>query len=400
MKTHTRLVVVLFAITLFSACNSDSAAPKQDSAIPPASKDNRNGKPELWLYAVTVNDLVLRSQPTKNSNALGKMPEGSFCQGSGVLSANREEATLRDMQYYEPFYKVKTLSGTPKEGWAYGGGLLCIYTGEEKNAPSLDKISVFSALLKKLNAKQLSSGKQAWDFVKKHYAESERSLTDAVFFLLQQYLRRMEFEGDYYTQTEQFPWTEQDQSAILKNSFDYNKYPLTRQLAVNGFRLAYAEGVIFPVVDYQPLNDFFSSRCSPAVTEYLAQSLEEQLHPEFEDGAIVLPLVKVADRAVFWENFNKKHPYFPLADETTASEQFTRQLLVTGSDNTPIYDYETKKILSEYREMWDHVVSNYPNTATGAQVKAFRDLCAQEQWKYTKAIEQKEMEILGLPAEE
>ena len=402
MKTPAYLYCAFLALAFFAACKSDSAAPKQDAASPAAnlSKDSMGVKPEIWLYAVTVNDLLLRGQPTQNSNSLGKMQEGVFCTGRGTVSKNQEEATLRDIQYNEPYYRVKTFGAAPKEGWAYGGGLLCIYAGTEKEAPNMEKLSALANFLKNLDPKKIASGKQAWDYVKNRFPDSNKQTTDAAFFLLQHFLCRMEYEGDYYTQTEQLPWTEQDQLAIHNNTFDANKYPLTRQLANSGFRLAYAEGAIFPVVDYQVLADFFIPKCSPGAVDYLRQSLEEQLNPEFEDGGIVLPLQQVADRAVFWEKFNMNYPYFPLSDETRSYEQFTRQMLVTGSDNTPIFDYETKEILPEYKEMWDYVLSKYPQTATGAQVKSFRDLCAREGWKYTKAVEQKEMEILGLPAEE
>jgi hypothetical protein len=402
MKTPAYLYCAFLSLAFFTACNSDSAAPKkQDAALPssPLSKDSIGVKPEIWLYAVTVNDLLLRGQPTKNSVSVGRMQEGAFCIGRGTVSKNREEATLRDIQYNEPYFQVNTLGAAPKEGWAYGGGLLCIYAGTEKEAPDMEKLSALSNFFKNLDLKKIASGKQAWDYVKNRFSDTNKQTTDAAFFLLLHFLSRMEYEGDYYTQTEQFPWTEQDQEAIHNNTFDVDKYPLTRQFANSGFRPAYAEGAIFPVVDYQALADFFSPRCSPGAVDYLKQSLEEQLNPEFSDGGIVLPLQQVADRAAFWEKFNLNYPYFPLSEETRSFEQFTREILMTGSDNTPIFNYETKEILPEYKETWDYVLSKYPQTATGAQIKSFRDLCAREGWKYTKAVEQKEMEILGLPAE-
>ena len=144
---------------------------------------------------------------------------------------------------------------------------------------------------------------------------------------------------------------------------------------------------MFPIADWQRLHEFFGSKVSPVMKKYLDQEVIEKRELETEDAGIVIPVEQIAERAVFWERFQKEHPQFVLADQVQISARWTRELLFFGADNTPMFDFETKQIQPEFKAAWQLVQQKYPDTQLAQKCKEITDLCAANGWKYTKEIE-------------
>lgn len=387
MTTRKLLPLLALFVVAFTACQQeakkvDSKAPVSSAltAPPPAAK------PEIYLYAVTVDNLLLREQPNKSGKVITKFAEGALVKGLGEVSANKEEVTLREVVLLEPYFKV-TAPATEQFGWAYGGGLKLAYAGSQAGSPDLNRLSQLTGFLKTLNTKQLDSGKKASDFVKTHYADANGALADAVFVLLEHFLHRMETEGEFYSMTEQIPWKDEDYAAIYENKFDMNKYPVTKSLAENGFVLESAEGMVFPLVDWDKLGAFFGPKVSASMKSFLDEEMLEKQNTDSEDGGLIIPIQQIADRAVFWEKFNQANPYFILRYETLESQRWMLIVLLNGMDNTPMSDYETKNVLEEYKKAWAYVQEKYPGTLVASKCKEISDLCLAEGWKRTQRVE-------------
>jgi hypothetical protein len=388
---------ILFAAMLLSACDGgisnqagtpNAALAPQPTAPPPAVK------PEVYLYAVMVDKLNLREQPNKDGKVVGQFPEGDFVTGTGEVSPDKEEVTLRGMYFNEPYLKVTSMGTAPKSGWAYGGALQRIYAGPNASSPDLSKLTPLTGFLKTLNVKKLESGKKAWDFVKTNYASSSGTVADAAFILLERFFRRMETEGEFYKLTEAVQWADTDYEAIYKNTFDATKYPVTKNLAENGFGIATGEGMVFPVTDWSKLRDFFAPKTTPAMKAFIEQHTAEENTPMYEDGGLIVPIEKVAERAVFWEKFNQLNPDFVLNEQTKESQMWMRNVILNGADNTPMYEYESQTVNEEYKKTWADIQQKYPGTELARQVKQVADLCAAEGWKRTKKVEDLQMKLL------
>ncbi|HPI08114.1 MAG TPA: SH3 domain-containing protein [Saprospiraceae bacterium] len=385
MKSY-QFLAPLALVLLLSACGSDSQ-PANTAAAPAVSTEDPKIKPEVYLFATTVDKLNLREAPNKNGNVITQLAEGDFVESTGEVSVNKEEAQLRGITYLEPYFKVTSTTPEQHNGWAYGGALQRVYAGSRANSPDLGKLSQFTMFLKTLDAKKLESGKKAWDYVKSNLGSANGSLADATFILLDQYLFRMEREGEFYTLTEKIAWTDQDYMDIHDNKFDMNRYPATKPLAENGFRLATGEGMVFPVVDWNQLSAFFSGKVTGPMAVYIKEETTESNETMYNDGGIIVPLQEIADRAAAWEKFNKDNPYFARKEETVESERWMRLIMVNGSDNTPTFDYESQMIRDDFKNVWAYIAQKYPGTQLATVTKELSDLCAAEGWKRTKKVE-------------
>jgi hypothetical protein len=391
MKLFFKLLAfgVALCATTFFACKNESKpaadAPATGATTP--STPPPDSKPGFYLYAVGVDNLNLREQPNKNAKVVAQFAEGEFVEGTGETSTNKEEVSLRGIPYNEQY--VKVISTTPQQhaGWAYGGALNLVYAGERANSPDLGKLSQLTLFLKTLNAKKLESGKKAWDYARQHFATANGTLADAACILLADFMFHMEAEGGFYTLTEKIQWAQDDYDAVSADKFDMNKYPLTKSLAENGFRLAAAEGSIFPIADQSKLAEFFAPKATASMRQYLEQVAFEQKNPSMDDAAIVVPLEQMAERAIFWERFNQQNPHFLRAAETREAERWMRLSLIMGESNTPAFDYETATVSDDFKRVWADILQKYPGSKLAALVKEISDLCAAEGGKRSKKVE-------------
>lgn len=374
------LLVFASALTLF-ACNQTPTQPADHTVAAPAAPV----KPEIILYATGVDKLNLREQPSKDGKIIAQIAEGRFLKGTGEVSTNKEEATLRNIPYNEPYIRV---SAGQQSGWAYGGALIPVYSGSLAGIPDTNQLQQLTGFIKTLNIKKLESGKQAWAFTEQAFGNTSGVTADAAVILLERFFRRLEVEGEFYTLTEKINWTPEDYQAISEDKFDMTKYPLTISLKENGFRLEEGEGMVFPVADWSKLQAFFGSKTTPAMRSFIDQNTVEQIEKPWDDGGIIIPLEKLADRAAYWENFNRENPYFPLSEETGESERWMRLVLMNGSDNTPTFDYETQAITADFKNVWAYILQKYPGTDLAKTTKEISDLCAADGWKRTKKVEE------------
>jgi hypothetical protein len=390
------IVPILILSVFFGACKSDSSNSVKPNLKSAESATPGVSKPEIYLYTVDVDKLNIRDQSSKTGKVLAQLPEGAIVEGTGEVSSNKEEVTLRDIPYNEPYFKVKT-GGS--EGWAYSAALSPIYTGPTAIKPDVAKLTALSTFLKGLNSKELGSGKKAFNYISEHFSTASGSSADAAFIMFRNFMMRMESEGSFYSQTEAMDWSNQDYEDIYSEKFNMDKYPYTKLLKENGFRLETAEGMVFPITDLSKLVDFFSGKVTPPMKEYLIQTLDEQKNSAFSDGGIIVGLDTLIQRAIFWEKFNTQNPYFVLGEETREMERWERITILVGADNTPAFDYETQMQTAEFKKAFADIQQKHAGTKLAKACKELSDLLAAEGGKRSPIvdawIEKRHLESMG-----
>ena len=398
MKTISCSSLLLAGLLFFASCandnksasaNTGSSAEAPTAAPAPGASSTDIGaeKPEFYLHAAAVDKLLMREEPSqKSTKVVYKIAKGELLEGNGEVSDNIETAMLSGIEIEAPFYRVNSTTPDKKTGWVFGGALRTVYAGPKSGSPDQARVAMLAKTLASFKLTELSSGQKAWDYVRKNFSDANGALADAAFMLLEQHIRSMVFDGNFYNMTERVQWADTDYNKVSAGSFDMNSTPVTRQLAAAGMSLGTAEGMIFPTVDYKRLQDFFGNKLTPAMREYLAQTTKEEADPMYDDGGIMIPLETVAERAFFWEQFNKKYPWFVRREETANSERWAGTALLCGADNTPIYDFESEKINEDHKNAWKSVLSKYPGSTLATDTKAFYDLCEAEAWKMTPKV--------------
>jgi len=212
-------------------------------------------------------------------------------------------------------------------------------------------------------------------------------LADAAFTLLEAFMRRVERESGLEDVAAMERFSPEEIEAIFLKNFDPESKPFTAALVANGFRLVTSEGLIFAIPDLRRFQDFFSPRVTHPMQVYLNQRTAEQRVPMISDGMVLLPLANLADLAVFWEKFNRQNPKFLRIDETQASERWLQYVVLSGTDNTPLFDPNSGQVHADFRKTWDYIQREFPDTQTAQLVKQLMDICEAAGWKQDKKID-------------
>lgn len=388
MKTLRRTLVLVALATGWIACNSSGESKKMaPEASPVSSVPAAPAKPDFTLFMIGTDNLLLRDQPSKTgSKVISKFAQGDFVECTGKVSDKKEEALIHNIPMKEPYYEVISTTPEQHKGWAFGGALTPVYAGARASSPDLGKLSQLTTFLKPLSTKKLDSGKKAWDYVKTNFATANGPLADAAFVILEQFMTNLERDGEFYSMTEKIDYSDDDYKAMQDGSFDVSKYPETKALDASGFSIAMGEGSVFPVSSTAKFHAFFSSKVTPAMKAYLDQALLESKVQAWDDGGIIIPLEQLADRAAFWENFNKQYPYFILKARTQESQNWVSLALLNGENNTPTYDFNSMAIDENFKKVWAYILQKYPGTDLAKLAKQLNDLCAAEGWKRSEKV--------------
>lgn len=111
-----------------------------------------------------------------------------------------------------------------------------------------------------------------------------------------------------------------------------------QRIAVAGWELGTIEGSFFVQTDDNWIQTTFDAIMPVDWREYFLQ-LSKELREEFtHDAFILIPFDEVRKRIIYWEEFLKRHPLFPLRDEP--EYRIVRYLAVylSGTDNSRIYE--------------------------------------------------------------
>jgi hypothetical protein len=148
---------------------------------------------------------------------------------------------------------------------------------------------------------------------------------------------------------------------------DYN-----RKLKDNGYEVAMDEGMTFILQD----RDFISTNLYPFISnslrEYLTQLNKENKEGFATDGGLIISPTQLAKRIIWFENFMTANPNFIFSAKCLETKTGYLSILLTGMDNTPLYDdYETKKLSQYYADGYQYLLSKYPNSQTTKIVQPY-----------------------------
>jgi hypothetical protein len=370
-------ICLLFLLLCWIACKNDQVTKPAEQTPQVAVKD---------FYSVTVNDLRLRAEPNGNAAVLTQLPEGAIVESLGEVSAQKEEVELRGRLWLEPYYLV--MAPSKQKGWLYGGGLLRIYSGDGKATPDYRVLEDFSKKLASLDIRKAESGKTAFSIAQAAFANTDVPTVDAGSLLLENFLKRILFEGELYLYTDSEKWADiKLVNSVYEGTFDMNTLPETKQLAEGGFLLMAAEGSVFPEVNYRTISSHFSGKLSPSLQAYYDQTAKETDKPVWDDGGIILPLPEIADRAAWWERFTKDNPTFVQREAAQFNAAYLIHSITNGGDNTPIFDYDKEEIVPEFRAVWKTAQQKYPGTRLAEMCGRMEKTCQAANWKLTPEVE-------------
>ena len=138
-------------------------------------------------------------------------------------------------------------------------------------------------------------------------------------------------------------------------------------LTKNGLRVYEEEGLAYITRDWHFMAEHFSATLSPAMQEYLVQEEKEDRERFQDDAAISITPVQLSERAVWWEQFARRHPQFLYTSRALDHHAFYVRVLLTGMDNTPV-TRGGGGLADYYETAYDYIGRQFNGSETNAVV--------------------------------
>lgn len=153
-----------------------------------------------------------------------------------------------------------------------------------------------------------------------------------------------------------------------------------------GLVLKSTEGFIYIDRSTDPIRAFFFNHLSPATKEFYNQFETETNQELAEDGMLLISPKELAVRLAFWETFLVKYPNHLFAEFAKNNTKDYLRYLMEGMDNTPAFDFETKKMYPEFLEAYQYLIRNYPALPSSAVIDDYILLLKKHDYHRTDTV--------------
>lgn len=156
---------------------------------------------------------------------------------------------------------------------------------------------------------------------------------------------------------------------------------LLGKLRKSGYRFENFEGSWYPIVDYSSYKRY-SQYLSPEMKDYIELMAVESDNVSMKDAAIVIELDDLSKRLVMAENYIVKYAASPRIDRVKETYAGYLWNLLGGSNNTPIYDWETKAIKPEVRDAYEKFARENPDLVSTKAVRNWIEVLRDENFVF------------------
>jgi len=140
-----------------------------------------------------------------------------------------------------------------------------------------------------------------------------------------------------------------------------------------GYRVETAEGSYFPIINYEYLKKY-SPYVTDDIKDYIDIMAVESSQVPAKDAGLVIGWDEIIRRAMDQEQFIKEHESSPKAKTVIELQRKYLSFMLYGTDNTPLFSYETGEILPEAKNAFMNAVEKSPDSPLMQMLGDYMDI--------------------------
>lgn len=161
---------------------------------------------------------------------------------------------------------------------------------------------------------------------------------------------------------------------------------ILRETNMSGYRVETAEGMFFPVIDYEFYRRYLAYLGSD-FREYIEIMSLESSEPPAKDAALVIGWDEVIERALRQEKFLISFPESSKVPEVKNLYEKYLSFIFFGLNNTPLFAYDTKEMHREGREVYAERISSNIDSTLLEYLAGFLEILEENNYLLTKEVD-------------
>jgi len=159
-------------------------------------------------------------------------------------------------------------------------------------------------------------------------------------------------------------------------------------LDICGMCLSSTEGAYYAGEKPDYLFSLFSGRGSAALDEYLKLTNKELKEGYVDDAALLISFDNLYKRVLAWEDFINNYPKSFLITEAQGYYNSYLGTLLSGLDNSRVFDSETNKLIPELQALYEQIVSKNDSRKSSKTIAEFYALVKSNNFSMPATLNQ------------
>lgn len=159
------------------------------------------------------------------------------------------------------------------------------------------------------------------------------------------------------------------------------------------YKLINLEGSYYPIIDYEKIKQY-NNYISDEMKEYIEIKAMDSNEPVAMDAGLRISYDDLADRIIKTEKYIEKYSQGQRYEEMLGNYKNKLALYLGGLDNTPIADFETKKIYDDVLESYNKT-AKIKDSATAFVVNKYIDVIKENNNLINKDVEDKVVSLVN-----
>ncbi|MFK4304646.1 hypothetical protein ABH892_004812 [Paenibacillus sp. RC254] len=174
---------------------------------------------------------------------------------------------------------------------------------------------------------------------------------------------------------------------VISRTKDTNLKKLLTQTRDAGYKLETAEGMYYPVINYEKYK-VFGKHTTADIRSYIDIMAVESGQAATKDAALHIGYQQLSGRVLAQEDFLNKYPHSNRTLAVKELHDLYYFYTFYGTNNTPLFDYDTKKILPNAKKGYQLVIQRNSGSASPyvQKLKDFVALLDQNGDKHTAQV--------------
>ncbi|MFA5528652.1 MAG: hypothetical protein WC996_08545 [Peptostreptococcales bacterium] len=179
----------------------------------------------------------------------------------------------------------------------------------------------------------------------------------------------------------------------MRNTENEALINLLKKADDTGYRVETAEGMFFPIIDYNFYNKY-SSYVTEDMKSYIAIMIVESDEMPAKDAALVIGWDEVIDRAYSLEKFINEYPDSSRIEEIKALYEKYVNFTLYGLVNTPLFSHDSKIMKEEAKNIYRAEISNEEDSSYLKLLQDFMNILEENEYKLNEEVDRFIMEKL------
>ncbi|WP_145053273.1 hypothetical protein [Paenibacillus xylanexedens] len=177
-------------------------------------------------------------------------------------------------------------------------------------------------------------------------------------------------------------------TSLMKRTQDTSLQSLLKEARDSGYKLVMIEGSLYPIMNYSAFQKY-NANVKPDISSYINIMAAETKKIPAEDGGLLIGYQEVLLRARNQELFLELYPTSNRVKQVQNLLDSYTMYTFYGLNNTPLFDYETNKMVPNAQKGYTAVIQRLATTDSPFldKLASFMDVVREAKYEKTTAVE-------------